>query len=136
MELLEKILSFIKNQDVTAEKDNVLITAIHYIIEDLGWTAKKVKFGADEHELKYINPKSPLKDLEIEAIRIETTLYLKFVGEVFDNLLNKTDEVEYHLSLNLDEFVTNDLKLINDDRLKKIIKDYIKMLEERLTDIG
>ena len=130
MELLEKILSFIKNQNATAEKDNVLITAIHYMIEDLGWTAKKVKFGADEHELEYVNPNSPLKDLEIEAKRIGKTLYLKFEGEIFDNLLNKADEVEYHISLNLDEFVTDDLKLINDDRLKKIIRDYIKMLEE------
>jgi hypothetical protein len=134
MELLEKILSFIKNQNTTAEKDNVLITAIHYMIEDIGWTAKKVKFGADEHELEYINPKSPLKDLEIEAKRIGKTLYLKFEGEIFDNLLNKADEVEYHISLNLDEFVTNDLRLINEDRLKRIIREYVKMLEEKVGD--
>ena len=134
MELLEKILSFIKNQNATAEKDNVLITAIHYMIEDLGWTAKKVRFGADEHELEYINPNSPLKELEIEARRIGKTLYLKFDGEIFNDLLNKADEVEYHISLNLGEFVTDDLKLINDDKLKRIIRDYIMMLEGSVGD--
>ena len=127
---------------ITAEKDNVLVTAIHHIMQELGWTPKKIEFGADEHEMEYIKPDSPLKELEIEAKRIGSKLYLEFEGELkrggmlheildtlFDIELGK--EIKYHLVLNLHEFVTDDLKIINEDKLRDLIVEYIRKIEER-----
>jgi len=142
MGLFDKVMDFIKKQMVTAEKDNVLVTAIHYIVQDLGWIPKKVKFSADEHEMEYVKPDSPLKELEIEAKRVGSKLYLEFEGELkkggflhelldefFDVELGK--EVKYHLVLNLHEFVTDDLKLENEDKLREIIAEYIGKIEEK-----
>jgi hypothetical protein len=136
-------MDFIKKQMVTGEKDNVLVGAILYIMtEELGWIPKNVKFGDDDHEIEYVKPDSPLKELEIEAKRIGSKLYLEFEGELkkggmlheildafFDIELGK--EIRYHLVLNLHDFVTDDLKLINEDRLREIIKDYVEKLEEK-----
>ncbi|RLI85496.1 MAG: hypothetical protein DRO98_06850 [Archaeoglobales archaeon] len=142
MGLFDKVMDFIRKQMVTAEKDNVLVTAINYIVQDFGWTPKKIKFGADEHEMEYVKPDSPLKELEIEAKRVGSKLYLEFEGELkrggflhelldefFDIELGK--EVKYHLVLNLHEFVTDDLKLRNEDKLREIIADYIDKIEEK-----
>ena len=141
MGLFDKVMDFIKKQMVTAEKDNVLVGAIHYIMtEELRWIPKNVKFGTDEHEMEYIKPDSPLKELEIEARRVGSRLYLEFEGELkkggmlheildafFD--IEMGNEIKYHLVLNLHDFVTDDLRIINEDRLKEIIEDYVDKLE-------
>ena len=116
MGLLDKVADFLKKQMVTAQKDNVLVGAIHYImVEELGWKPKKVHFGADEHEMEYTKLDSPLKELEIEAHRVGSKLYLTFEGElrkggmlhdVLDALFDvDLNEIKYHLSLDMHEFV-------------------------------
>jgi hypothetical protein len=142
MGLLDKITDFLKRQMITAQKDNVLVGAIHCIVtEELGWKPKKVHFGADEHEMEYTKPDSPLKELEIEAKRVGGKLYLKFEGElkkggmlhdILDALFDvELNEIEYHLVLDMHEFVTDDLKIVNEDKLREVIKDYILKIEAK-----
>ncbi len=142
MGLLDKIINFLKNQAIIAQKDNVLITAIHYIlVEELNWKPKKVNFGSDKHEMEYVKLGSPLSELEIEAERVGDKLYLKFEGElkkggalsnflefVFDIDLDR--EIKHHIVLNLSDFVTDDLEIKNEDELRRIIKSYIEKIEE------
>ena len=142
MGLFDKVMDFIRKRMITAEKDNVLVSAIHYIIQELGWTPKKIRFGADEHELEYVKLDSPLKELEIEAKRVGSKLYIEFEGELkrggmlheildtfFDVELGK--EVRYHLVLDLHDFVTDDLKLKNEEKLRRILAKHIRKLEEK-----
>jgi hypothetical protein len=53
----------------------------------------------------------------------------ELLDEFFDIELGK--EVKYHLVLNLHEFVTDDLKLKNEDKLREIIAEYIGKIEEK-----
>ena len=141
MGLFDKVMDFLKKQMVTAEKDNVLVVAIHHIVTELGWTPKEIKFGADEHKMEYVKPDSPLKELEIEAKRIGGKLYLEFEGElkkggmlheILDEIFDiDVGEVKHRLVLDLHEFVTDDLRIINEDRLREVVESYIRKIEEK-----
>lgn len=143
MGLFDKVMDFINKQRIKAEKDNVLVSAINQIMqEDLGWRPKRLSFGVDKHELEYYKPDSPLSELDIEAERSGGKLYLKFEGELkfggalgdlledlFDVDLEK--EIKYHIVLNLSDFVNDNLELINEEELRRILVSYVASIEER-----
>lgn len=140
MKLFEKVRSFVKKELTRAQKDNVLVTAIHHImVDELGWVSKKIAFGIDIHEMEYRKPGSLLKELEIEANRIRSKLYIKFEGEkkgafydIMDEIFDvDAGEIKYHLVLDMDEFVDDGLNLINEDELVRIVSDYIHKIEDR-----
>lgn len=143
MGFFDLVKNFIKSQITKAEKDNVLVSAIHVIMtENLGWRPKKVQFGFDTHEMEYTKADSPLTELDIKAERVGNKLYLTFEGElkrggalglllekVFDVDLEK--EVKYHLALDLSEFVNDSLEVINEQKLIDILTSYINKIEAR-----
>jgi len=142
MKLFEKVKSFVKKELTRAQKDNVLVTAIHHImVDELGWVSKKIAFGIDTHEMEYRTRKqgSILKELEIEANRIGGKLYIKFEGEkkgafydIMDDFFDAdVGEIKYHLVLDMNEFVDDGLNLINEDKLVRIVCDYIHKIEDR-----
>lgn len=140
MKLFEKVRSSVKKELTRAQKDNVLVTAIHHImVDELGWVSKKIAFGIDIHEMEYRKPGSLLKELEIEANRIRSKLYIKFEGEkkgAFSDIMDEifdvdAGEIKYHLVLDMDEFVDDGLNLINVDELVRIVSDYIHKIEDR-----
>ncbi|MCS7203240.1 MAG: hypothetical protein NZ809_02145 [Thermodesulfovibrio sp.] len=142
--LLEKVKTFLKEQSIKAEKDNVLVAAIHEImVEDLGWKPKKIGFGSDSHELEYTKATSPFHELEIKATRFGEKLYLEFegevkkggaFGEVFESIFDIDLDKEYKLKteLNLSDYVTDELEVINEERLSQLLKNFIGLLESKV----
>jgi hypothetical protein len=140
MKLFEKVKGFVKSEMIKAQKDNVLVTAIHQImVDELGWVSRKIEFGTDRHEMEYRKPGSQLKELEIEANRIRSRLYIKFEGEkrgTFNDIMDgifdvDAGEIRYHLVLDIDKFVDEGLNLINEDELVRIVSDHVHRIEDR-----
>jgi len=141
MGIFDKIKKFIEKQYTLSQKDDVLFSAIHYILtEDLGWIPEKFKMEGDEHEAEYYNPSSPIGKLEIEAKRIGGKFFLEleaetFKGEFMEDLLERFVgfEVDFDKKLkvywDLDHFVDDSLNLINEEELKYKLEDLISKLE-------
>ncbi|HID26342.1 MAG TPA: hypothetical protein EYP22_00610 [Methanosarcinales archaeon] len=143
MGLLDKVMKYIEKTMKTAEKDNILIVAIHEIVQEEGWIPTKTYFGADEHEMEYKKSGSPLKKLEIEAERVGNSLKIEFEGKkhkssgisgLIEDALD-LDEKELHAHLDLHRYVTDDMQIINESELREFVKSHIELLERHAREI-
>jgi hypothetical protein len=109
-----------------SSKDKYLVVAIHQMMEEYGWKGMK-------HHIIYIKPDSPLEKIELKSNILGNHMDVDFLGvtpkkgildKVFDfnvRVVRKTFEI--------DKYVTNDLKITNEQNLRNTVIVVIKELE-------
>ncbi len=116
-----------------AGKDKYLMVAIHQIIEGYGWAAVENHFAENYFNFIYRKPGSSLEKIEIKAYYVGNHLDMSFIGytgkkslmsRIFDfNVLETTKRFD------LNKYVSDDMKILNEDRLRNVISVVIKELE-------
>lgn len=109
------------------------MVAIHQIMEEYGWRGIEKQFGVVKHHIIYVKPDSPLEKIEIKSNIVGNHMDVDFFGitpekgildKVFDfnvRVVRKTFEI--------DKYVTDDLKIINEQSLRNTVIIAIKQLE-------
>jgi hypothetical protein len=119
--------------DTAASKDRYLIVAIHQLMEEYGWNGIEENFGVESHNMVYINSESHLERIEIKAHVMGVFLNVNFLGVAtekgtLDKALDfNTQEIPKKFEIN--KYVSPDLKILNEQRLRNTIAVVIKKLE-------
>ena len=123
MSLTGKISDFFNKSEARKDKDNVLIVSIFFLTQEHGWISTQRDFGVDDHFVEYKKSggwrlttkgvrKGPKFDLQFEAIGMR--------------------KVKDRLVLDMDEFVTEDLKVINEELLRVKLGSLLTSLDNRM----
>ena len=122
-----------KGDTAASAKDKYLIVAIHQLMEEHGWNGIEENFGVESHNMVYINPKSHLERIEIKAHVMGVFLNVSFWG-----ISSEKGTLEKSLDLNrkeipkkfeINKYVSPDLKILNEQRLRNTITVVVKQLE-------
>ncbi len=119
--------------DTAASNDRYLIVAIHQLMEEYGWNGIETNFGVESHNMVYINSESHLERIEIKAHVMGVFLNVNFLGVAtekgtLDKALDfNTQEIPKKFEIN--KYVSPDLKILNEQRLRNTIAVVIKQLE-------
>jgi len=119
--------------DTATSKDKYLIVAIHQLMEEYGWNGIEENFGVESHNMVYIKPESHLERIEIKAHVMGTFLNVNFLGispekGALDKALDfNTHEIPKKFEIN--KYVSPDLKILNEQRLRNALAVIIKQLE-------
>jgi hypothetical protein len=117
-----------------SSKDKYLVVAIHQMMEEYGWRGIEKQFGVVKHHIIYVKPDSPLEKIELKSNILGNHMDVDFLGvtpkksildKVFDfnvRVVRKTFEI--------DKYVTNDLKITNEQNLRNTVIVAIKELED------
>ncbi|MGP8321954.1 MAG: hypothetical protein ACT6FE_06495 [Methanosarcinaceae archaeon] len=122
-----------KGDTAASAKDKYLIVAIHQLMEEHGWNGIEENFGVESHNMVYINSESHLERIEIKAHVMGTFLNVNFLGVspkegTLDKALDfNTKEIPKKFEIN--KYVSPDLKILNEQRLRNTITVVIKQLE-------
>ncbi|HJH31587.1 MAG TPA: hypothetical protein C5S50_05295 [Methanosarcinaceae archaeon] len=122
-----------KGDTVSAAKDKYLIVAIHQLMEGYGWNGIEENFGVESHNMVYIKSESHLERIEIKAHVMGVFLNVSFLGispkkGTLDKALDfNTQEIPKKFEIS--KYVSSDLKILNEQRLRNAIAVVIKQLE-------
>ena len=123
MNLTGKLSDFFSKSETRKDKDNVLIVSIFFLTQEHGWFSTKKEFGVDDHYVEYQKPGG-------------LTLITKGVrkGPKFDLSFQATGrtKVKDRMVLDMDQFVTEDLKVINEDLLRVKLGSLLQSLDNRM----
>jgi hypothetical protein len=123
MSLTNSISDFFSKSETRKDKDNVLIVSIFFLTQEQGWLSTKKDFGVDDHFVEYQKP---------GGLKLITKGVRK--GKKFDLLFEAhgRTKIKDRLVLDMDEFVTEDLKVINEDLLRVKLGSLLQSLDNRL----
>ncbi|MEA1985698.1 MAG: hypothetical protein U9N13_08635 [Euryarchaeota archaeon] len=114
-------------------KDRYLAVAIHQVMGEYGWKGIEKHFGAD-YKIIYIKPDSPLEKIEVRAHKLGNRLDVGFLG--FTPKKGLMDRVfdfnvrEIPKEFSLDNYISDNMGLLNEQRLRNIVGVVIKELED------
>ncbi|MCS3923101.1 hypothetical protein [Methanosalsum natronophilum] len=117
-----------------AGKDKYLMVAINQIIEDYGWVIVENHFAENYFNFIYRKQNSFLEKIEIKAYYVGNHLDMSFIGytgkkslmsKIFDfNVIETTKRFD------LNKYVSDEMQVLNKERLRNIISVVIKELEQ------
>ncbi len=117
-----------------AGKDKYLMVAINQIIEDYGWVIVENHFAENYFNFIYRKQNSFLEKIEIKAYYVGNHLDMSFIGytgkkslmsKIFDfNVIETTKRFD------LNKYVSDEMEVLNKERLRNIISVVIKELEK------
>lgn len=117
-----------------SSKDKYLMVAIHQIMEEYGWRGIEKQFGVVKHHIIYVKPDSPLEKIELKSNILGNHMDVDFLGVTpKKGLLDKVFDFNVRVvrkTFEIDKYVTNDLKIINEQNLMNTIIVVIKQLED------
>ncbi|MCD4703194.1 MAG: hypothetical protein K8R64_02650 [Methanosarcinaceae archaeon] len=114
-------------------KDRYLAVAIHQVMGEYGWKGIEKHFGAD-YKIIYIKSDSPLEKIEVRAHKMGNRLDVEFLGStpkkgLMDRVFDfNVREIPKKFSLN--NYISDDMKLMNEQRLRNIVGVVVKELED------
>ena len=123
MSLAGKISDFFSKSETRKDKDNVLIVSIFFLTQEHGWLSTKRNFGVDDHYIEYQKPGGLI--LTTKGVR---------KGPKFDLVFQAVgrNKVKDRMVLDMDQFVTEDLKVINEDLLRVKLGSLLQSLDNRM----
>jgi len=105
--------------------DRYLAVAIHQMMEECGWKAIETNFGIESHNMVYIKPGSLLEKIEVKANVHAGLLNISFLGAVSEKgLMDKLFDLnvqEIRKTFNLSKYVSPDMKILNEQRLRNTV---------------
>lgn len=115
-------------------KDKFLIVAIHQMVEEYGWKGIEKNFGVESHHMVYVKSDSSLDKIEVKAHVMGNHLDVAFLGVMpKKGLLDKVFDFNVHevpKTFEFAKYVSDDLKILNEQRLRNVVGIVIKELEE------
>ncbi|MDO9516982.1 MAG: hypothetical protein Q7J10_02925 [Methanosarcinaceae archaeon] len=115
-------------------KDKFLIVSIHQMVEESGWKGIETNFGVESHHMIYVKRDSPLDKIEVKAHVMGNHLDVTFLGVApKKGLLDKVFDFniqEVPKTFEFAKYVTDDINILNEQRLRNTIAVVIKELEE------
>lgn len=117
-----------------SSKDKYLVVAIHQIMEEYGWRGIEKQFGVVKHHIIYVKPGSPLQKIELKSNIVGNHMDVDFLGMTPEKgLMDKVFDFNVRVvrkTFEIDKYVTNDLKVTNEQNLRNTIIVAIKQLED------
>ncbi|WP_094227311.1 hypothetical protein [Methanolobus psychrotolerans] len=118
----------------SSNKDKYLVVALHQLMEEYGWRGIEKHFGFVKHHVIYVKPGSPLDKIELKANVLGNHMDVDFLGATpKKGLLDKVFDFNVRVvrkSYEINNYVSNDMKIINEQSLRNSIVVVIKQLEE------
>ncbi len=118
----------------SSSKDKYLIVALHQLMEEYGCKGIEKHFGSVKHHVIYTKPDSSLDKIELKANVSGHHMDVDFLGYTPEkSLLDKVFDFNVRVirkSFEIDKYVSNDLKIMNEQNLRNTIIIVIKNLEE------
>ncbi len=118
----------------SSSKDKYLVVALHQLMEEYGWRGIEKQFGFVKHHIIYIKPGSPLDKIELKANVLGNHMDVDFLGVTPQKgLLDKVFDFNVRVvrkSFEISKYVSNDLKITNEQDLRNNIIVVIRQLEE------
>ncbi len=118
----------------SSSKDKYLVVALHQLMEEYGWRGIEKHFGFVKHHIIYVKPGSPLDKIELKANVLGNHMDVDFLGVTPQKgLLDKVFDFNVRVvrkSLEIEKYVSNDMKIKNEQDLRNSIVVVIRQLEE------
>ncbi|WMW25896.1 hypothetical protein RE474_04040 [Methanolobus sediminis] len=118
----------------SSSKDKYLVVALHELVEEYGWRGIEKHFGSVKHHIIYIKPGSPLDKIELKANVLGNHMDVDFLGVTPQKgLLDKVFDFNVRVvrkSFEISKYVSNDMKITNEQDLRNTVVVVIKQLEE------
>ncbi len=122
----------------SSSKDKYLVVALHQLMEEYGWRGIEKHFGFVKHHVIYVKPGSPLDKIELKANVLGNHMDVDFLGVTPQKgLLDKVFDFNVRVvrkSFEINKYVTNDMKITNEQDLRNNIVVVIRRLEEVAED--
>lgn len=122
----------------SSSKDKYLVVALHQLMEEYGWRGIEKHFGFVKHHIIYVKPGSPLDKIELKANVIGNRMDVDFLGATPQKgLLDKVFDFNVRVvrkSYEINKYVSNDMKITNEQLLRNDIIVVIRQLEEVAED--
>jgi hypothetical protein len=117
-----------------SSKDKYLVVAIHQMMEEYGWRGIEKQFGVVKHHIIYVKQDSPLEKIEIKSNILGNHMDVDFLGVTPEkSILDKVFDFNVRVvrkTFEIDKYVTNDLKITNEQNLRNTVIVAIKELED------
>ncbi len=117
-----------------SSKDRYLIVALHQLMEEYGWRGIEKRFTSVRHTIIYIKPDSNLDKIELKANILGNRMDVDFYGSTPQKgILDKYFDFNVRVvrkTFELDAYVSDDLKITNEQNLRNAIGIVLKELED------
>lgn len=117
-----------------SSKDRYLIVALHQLMEEYGWRGIEKHFTSGRHTIIYVKPDSPLDKIELRANVLGNHMDVDFYGFTpKKGLMDKFFDFNVRVvrkSFDASTYVSDEMRIINDQNLRNAIIIVIKELEE------
>ncbi|MBN2110453.1 MAG: hypothetical protein JW705_05125 [Methanosarcinaceae archaeon] len=118
----------------SSSKDKYLVVALHQLMEEYGWRGIEKHFGFVKHHIIYVKPDSPLDKIELKANVLGNHMDVDFLGVTpKKGLLDRVFDFNIRVvrkSFEISKYVSEDLKIMNEQGLRNSVVVVIKQLEE------
>jgi len=118
----------------SSSKDRYLIVALHQLMEESGWRGIEKHFASGRHTIIYIKPDSILDKIELKAFILGNHMDVDFLGFTPQkSLLDKVFDFNVRVvrkSFEISKYVSEEMKIINEQNLRNTVIIVIKQLEE------
>ncbi|WP_406658197.1 hypothetical protein V7O62_06530 [Methanolobus sp. ZRKC2] len=118
----------------SSSKDKYLVVALHQLMEEYGWRGIEKHFGFVKHHIIYVKPDSPLDKIELKANVLGNHMDVDFLGVTpKKGLLDRVFDFNIRVvrkSFEISKYVSNDMKILNEQSLRNNVVIVIKQLEE------
>ncbi|WP_406670337.1 hypothetical protein V7O67_14240 [Methanolobus sp. ZRKC4] len=122
----------------SSSKDKYLVVALHQLMEEYGWRGIEKHFGFVKHHIIYVKPDSPLDKIELKANVLGNHMDVDFLGVTpKKGLLDRVFDFNIRVvrkSFEISKYVSNDMKILNEQLLRNDIIVVIRQLEEVAED--
>ncbi len=118
----------------SSSKDRYLIVALHQLMEEYGWRGIEKHFESGRHTIIYVKPDSPLDKIELKANVLGNHMDVDFYGftpqkGLMDRFFDFNVRV-VRKSFEISKYVSDEMKILNDQNLRNTIIIVLKGLEE------
>lgn len=118
----------------SSSKDKYLVVALHQLMEEYGWRGIEKHFGFVKHHIIYVKPDSPLDKIELKANVLGNHMDVDFFGVTpKKGLLDRVFDFNVRVvrkSFEISKYVSDDMRILNEQGLRNNIIIVIKQLEE------
>jgi len=135
-DLVIRMGSVKENMDSTTlvtQKNHIILVALDQLFQEQGWRKIEEHFGVADYHLIYVKDESILNKIDIKAAVLGGLLRVNFVGQArpkgFIQKLLDLNSTEIPKTFKTDSYVSNDLKLLCEDKMRNIATVIIKELE-------
>jgi len=131
--LMSSVKDSVNTTTMVTKKNHILMVAIDQLFQEQGWRKIEEHFGVADYQLIYVKDESLLNKISVKAAVLGGLLRVNFVGQArpkgFIQKLLDLNTTEVPKTFKIDAYVSDELKIMCEERMRNIVTVVIKELE-------